>query len=378
MADTRQRTTWGNRFRFLIRAIGLTGVVAVVVGVVLAAVSFPAINLATWAEWQSLPNHLRTATEGGYGDTAKVAGWALVGGLAAVALALVIEVFVGLCTFAGRRAAAGSMATVGAVAAIVLLVAVNAISFSNYRRFDCTRDERFTLPPQMVNELRKLRASPPTTIVVLHKHKRFGTLPDERDSYTSEAERKVTEKVLDLADLFREFGPRFNVVVLDTEAFEYENELENLTRDAPELKTAIKEAPENSILFHANKHVQRMSFNDFMQLDKTASKDADGGKPNLVLLPQGTDRFARRVLAVQERRPKVAVCVVHEYLTTASTEGIGGYTLAGLKKTLTDHGFDVVDIVLKKNWRNNEKPLEPAAYTLQEIQLERLGAEADL
>ena len=28
MADTRQRTTWGTRFRFLVRAIGLTGVAA--------------------------------------------------------------------------------------------------------------------------------------------------------------------------------------------------------------------------------------------------------------------------------------------------------------------------------------------------------------
>jgi hypothetical protein len=106
----------------------------------------------------------------------------------------------------------------------------------------------------------------------------------------------VTEKVLDLVDQFREFGPQFNVVVLDTEAFGYERELAALTKGAPELKSAIESAQENSIFFHANKRVQRLSFNEFMQLDKTASRESDGGRGNLVLIPQGIDRFARRAL----------------------------------------------------------------------------------
>ena len=35
------RTTWGTRFRFLFRAIGLTGVLAVAVGAALTATAFP-------------------------------------------------------------------------------------------------------------------------------------------------------------------------------------------------------------------------------------------------------------------------------------------------------------------------------------------------
>src|SRR5207302_8051695 len=68
---------------------------------------------------------------------------------------------------------------------------------------------------------------------------------------------------------------------------------------------------------------------------------------------------------------------VHEWLSTVATEGTKQYTLAALKKSLTDNGFDVVDIVLKKNWEDSTKELEPAAYTLQESKLERLEAEAD-
>ncbi|HEV3438431.1 MAG TPA: hypothetical protein VG122_13800, partial [Gemmata sp.] len=213
------------------------------------------------------------------------------------------------------------------------------------------------------------------TIVVLQMHKTFGTLTDKRDSYTSEAERVVTEKVKDLVDLFREFGPQFNVVVFDTEAFGYDRAMDNLTKDAPELRTAIDTAPENSILFHANKRVQRLSFNEFLQLDKTASKEAEGGRGNLVLLPQGEETFARRILAVQERRPKAAVCVVHPALGTDLDAGRESFGTAGLKKALDDYGFDVIDIVLKKNWEDPTKDLEPAAQTARESKLEQVEAE---
>jgi hypothetical protein len=223
-----------------------------------------------------------------------------------------------------------------------------------------------------------LRSDVPTTIVVLQNHNLFGTLSTSRDSFTKAAEEKVTEKVKDLVDLFRELGPRFHVAVLDTEAYGYQKQLAEVTKDAPELKDAIDAAPENSIFFHANKRVQRLSFNEFLQLDKTASKEANNGRGNLVLLPQGVENFARRVLAVQERRPKVAVCVVHELLTTAYPEGRGRtYTLAGLKNVLTNYGFEVVDIVLKKNWANARSlsDLQPAADTRAESTLERLEGE---
>src|SRR5262249_45434138 len=108
--------------------------------------------------------------------------------------------------------------------------------------------------------------------------------------------------------------------------------------------------------------VQRLSFNDFYQLDKTESKT----EKNLVLLPQGVTSFARRVLAIEEKKPKIAIGSIHEYITT---EGIEEFSLAGLKKSLELNGFEVVDIVLKK-WGEGEPT--PAAHTLRETQLERL------
>ncbi len=372
MADTRQRTTLGSRFRFLVRALGLTGLAVVVTGVALAVASFPSVDLNSWAGWKTIPNVLGAATKGAHGSLAQGAAWALVAGLAAVVLALLVDV-VGLLAGASGRAAAGTTATVGAVAAIVLLVLVNCYSFTHSGRYDCTRDQRFTLPPELAADLSKIRAAAPTTIVV-HQTHNFGRLAPHRDSYTKAAEEKVTEKVRDLVDRFREFGPQFKVVVLDTEAFGYKDQLDALTTDAPELKTAIEADPENGIFFHANKRVQRLSFNEFMQLDKTASKEADGGRANLVLLPQGIDAFARRVLAVQERRPKVAVCVVHEALGTTRGDGWRArYGMVGLRKALTDAGFDVTDIVLKK-WGTPGGP-KPAADTAEESTLERLEAE---
>ena len=353
------------------RAFGVTGVFIAVFG-----------GCLLWAEFRSTDlftlERLRAASQGAHGEFARVAAWtAVVGALAAILSAL-IELL--NAAFSGsRRAAASSVATVGIAASVALLVLVNVYSFTHYGRYDCTRDQRFTLKPELAAELGKLRTSSPTTIVVLQKHRMFGTLSDERDSYTKGAEEKVTEKVKDLVDQFREFGPQFNVAVLDTEAFGYKEARDALTKDAPELKAAIEAAPENSILFHANKRVQRLTFNEFMQLDKTASRAADDGRANLVLLPQGIDTFARRILAVQERRPKVAVCVVHELLTTAADDKKNRYTLSGLRKALTAQGFDVVDIVLKKNWNSARSitDLKPAADTREESKLERLEGEVD-
>ena len=299
-------------------------------------------------------------------------------GVVAVAVALAVELLGALVLITGRRTAASATATVGTVAAVALLFFVNAYSFTHHARLDYTRDKQFTLPPDLADRLRTLRPESPTTIVVLQKHKIFGTLSDDRDAFTKAAEEKVTEKIKDLVDLFRELGPRFNVVVLDTESFGYRKQLDDLTRDAPELRDAIKTAPENSIFFYASKRVQRLAFNEFLQLDKTASEAASGGRANLVLLPQGTENFARRVLAVQERRPKVAVCVAHELLSTEFAEGRGkGFTLAGLRKALTENGYDVIDVVLKKNWAAAASldDLKPAAYTRAESKLERLEGE---
>lgn len=378
--DVRQEMTWGTRLRFLVRVLGLTGVLTAAAGGVLTATVFTHANA-----WTS--DNLRGALHGDHGEFARNAVWILAIGAVAIALAAVTELIGLVVLAAGRRTVAGTTATVGVVAATALLVFVNAYSFSHYRRYDCTGDRQFTLPPRVAEELGKLRPDSPTTVVVLQKHKTFGTNAETRDSYASAAEQKVAEKVRDLVDQFREFGGRFKVTVLDTESFKYQQELAELTAKAPELRAAIEAAPENSIFFHANKRVQRLGFDEFLQLDRTGSKESDGGRGNLVLRPQGVERFAQGVLAVQpgrpevaqfarrvlsgeERRPRVAVCVAHEWLATNATEGQAEYSAAGLRKALTDHGFEVTDVILKRFGR-------PAAYTLAETRLERLEAELE-
>ena len=62
MADTRQRTTLGNRFRFLVRAIGLTGVPSTAVGALLSAATLPTVDFGSWGGWASIPDLLRAAT----------------------------------------------------------------------------------------------------------------------------------------------------------------------------------------------------------------------------------------------------------------------------------------------------------------------------
>src|SRR5262249_32771470 len=165
----------------------------------------------------------------------------------------------------------------------------------------------------------------------------------------------------------------------------YEQKLARMTTGAPALKSALEAAPENSIFFYAQRmvdkkadgtvdvreSVQRLSFNDFYQLDKTASQKADGDKGNLVLLPQGVEPFARRVLAIEEKKPKVGIAVIHEWLTT---QGLEEFSMAGVRKALTMQGLDIVDLVLKKKWDGASEP-EPAAHTYEESKAERLEEE---
>ena len=47
-----------------------------------------------------------------------------------------------------------------------------------------------------------------------------------------------------------------------------------------------------------------------------------------------------------EARPKVGLAVIHPLLT--SREDFDMYSAAGLRTTLEDHGFEVVDVILKK------------------------------
>jgi len=204
----------------------------------------------------------------------------------------------------------------------------------------------------------------------------------------SAAERKVIEKVHDLVEQFRTIGPHIRVEVLDTQArdYKFKERLQEVTEtvasgvaaasrvseDAEMLRKMIEAAPENSLFFCGRENdklrVQQLSFNDFYLLDKTLSQDDHDGRGNLVLLYQGVEPFAHRILRLGEKKPRIAIATIHEVLSTGSQRDIG---LRGLRNALEARGFDVTDIILKKEG-NGPLGLEPAVYSLEESTLEGL------
>ena len=366
----RPRLLW-SRLHFLLRFLGLSGALAACVGLAM-------IEPSHWSD-AYLP-----LTEPGASNLAQTGAWLLAGGAGVVVLALLVEALLVLRVVAGRRSAFGSNALVQVVLAAGLLVAVNVWAYHHFTRIDTTRGQLFTLPAELGDRLRQLDPATRTTVIVYQRHKTFGNLTDKPDRYDYAAERKVVEKVRDLVDLLREVGPHLQVEVLDVEEEGFEDRLERLTKDAPELRKAIEAAPENSIFIasrdparQGHTFVQQMSFNELYQLDRVRSKDDNGGRGNLVLLGQGSDGrgihpFVRRVLNVEQRRPRVGVLVVHRVLTTMGKRD--ELTLSGLRKALVAHGFDVRDVVIKKGWEGRGPGLQPAADTFDESNLERLEA----
>jgi hypothetical protein len=383
------------RLHFLVRFLGLTGALALGVGLVLGSAHH---LLGSWADF-------RSALEGRAGPGFLAALLTAVGA-GCLLFALLVEALVVLFFAAGRRSAFGFNALLQAALALVLLVGVNLYSagFSvpvpdflaswlgdrivsngrieskgHYARIDCTRGRSFTLPADLREQLARLDRERETTVVVYQQHKTFGARPDKPDRYDYAAERKVVEKVKDLVSQLREIGPQLRVEVLDVEAEGYDDKLKALKEKSPALYKAVVDAPENSIFICAGDDVQRLGFNEFYQLDKVSSEKDNGGRGNLVLLGQGEDGrgvrpFVRKIVNLEQRRPRIGVLVIHELLTTEGSEDV--FTLAGLRKALEAHGFDVRDVVLKKGWEGRA-PLSPAADTFEETKLERLDAEVE-
>lgn len=357
-----------SRLHFLIRFLGLTGLLAAGVGGVLGALHnlWPGVESAWRESWRALGSKAQTLLTEGAGDTvATFAVYLVAVGGAAALLALLVELVGGVFLAAGRRSAFGLNAALQCLLAVALLVGVNLYSFQHYRRLDWTRAAQFTLPEPVQDELRQLRGD--TTVLVYLMHKSTGPLSDKVDAYEDAAARKVVEKVRDLVDQLREFGGHFRVEVLDRKEEDFDRRLAQLTADNPLLRDGIEAAPENSIFFAGQDRVQRLSFSEFYRLDKTASLEDNDKRGNLVLLNQGVRPFANRVLGIEEKRPRIGVAVVHERLTTEWPADIG---LKGLKKSLTAYGFDVRDIMLKK-WSRFAPP-EPGVYTFDEFKFERL------
>src|SRR5579872_1702159 len=142
MSDTRQRTTLGTRFRFLLRVVGLTGVVATAVGAVMLDTVF---RISDWTI-----ENVRAAGEGANGSFAQNAAWILAVGLVAIGIALLFEFLGGLVLVTGRRTLANTTATISTAAAVAILIIVNIYSFTHHKRYDLTRDKLYTLPPNLV------------------------------------------------------------------------------------------------------------------------------------------------------------------------------------------------------------------------------------
>jgi hypothetical protein len=354
---SRSRGLVWSRFHFLVRFAGLTGVLAMAVG---AAMLFR-YDLLTSALLENYAWQKSIVMGEGTSRVVQVAVTCLDGGAALVALALLFELLTVTTTLLGRRGAFGFNATLQTLLAVALIVGVNWFSFQHYLRFDWTRHHQFTLPKVIQDQLRGLKD--PTTIVVYQRHKTSGQLNDKPDAFDYAAERKVVEKVQDIIDQFREFGPQFKVAVLDVEEEGYSGKLDQLAMLNPGLRAAIDNASENCIFFCAAGRVQQLSFSDYYYLNKSESRKEE----NLVMLDQGVEPFARRVLNVDEKKPKVGILVIHEFLTTLGPEEFG---LAGLKKTLTAQGFEIEDVILKK-WSEIAPP-EPAVYSYDESKLDRI------
>lgn len=375
--DVRYRKTLGNRLRFFIRFLGITGLLVFVIGMFVIVLSMPEVPSKPEQAAPAVQRFVMSSLDGSHGTGLQAAAIATLLAEAAIALWLITEVVGLLFLVTGRRTATGALSTVQIALASFLLVAVNVYSFSHYFRLDMTRGSNFTLPPQVAQELRTLNKQSPTTVVVLQKHQTFATIAGKQDSFDTAADSKVLEKVRDLVDQFRELGGRLRVVALDVNDKRYDQELAAATEGMPQLKQAIASAPESSIFFAAGDRVQRLSFSEFLQLDKTGSKEANGGKGNLVLREQGVSGFANRILAIQEKRPKAAILVTAKILSTDFIEGLEAVTLAGLKKSLVDHGFEVEEIFVRSESGGRNQPSQPSADSRDENRLVSLESKRD-
>jgi len=295
----------------------------------------------------------------------------VVGGLLAIG-AILLELPAVTRTLKSRQGAFGSNVALQVVLATLLLIGVNAFSFFHYERFDWTRDQNFSeIREKFGDQLARLRGE--TSIVVFLRHTSFGQAASRQDNYDSAAERKIVAKIKDIVEQFREFGPRFRVQVLDIQEQGYEDQLKAIAKKTPALAEAIEKAPENSVFFYSHVggdagRVQRLSFHDIYQLDRVASRAAQEKRGNLVLTYQGVEPFARKVLNIEEKKPHIAVAVVHEYLGLKGPEMFG---MPGAEKMLASRGFTMQDIVLKSKWGEGAMP-EPSVLTHDEHRYEKL------
>jgi hypothetical protein len=380
MTNPRYRP-WFTRLHFLVRLVGLAALLVGVAALVNAGIEglFQTDSgRSLEAGWERTRDVLQgQEVEASLGKSI----WLFVGAGAVVLLVLLLEL-VGIIRLAsGRRSVAGVNFAVQVVLAAVLLIGLNWFGFERYHRIDCTRpDEQtgqkaFTLPERIIDQIARLRGE--TTIVILQRRPKVGG-EDSSEDYSVASEAVVVGKVRDLADELRLAGAKkLKIILLDARTREFRGEFSKLTENKPKLAEAIETAAGNSIIFYTSpgegdqslSYVQRIGFDDFRQLDLTLSKKADEGKGNLVLLDKGVDPTIRHIFNLEEKKPRVAVLSVHEAFDTESRAPI--WTLAGLKKVLVRNGFEVRDVILKRNHRSPDPrsgvwEADPAVSVLEE------------
>ncbi len=336
---------------------------------------------------------------------------------AVIAAAALFYDFSGLSGgISARRGAFGLNVFLQIAMAIAVIVMLNVFSFQHFHRYDWTRDHRFTLPDDVRQELAKLTDT--TEIVVLQRYVSFGQGADNKqDKYDLAAQRKIIEKVKDLAEQFQDLGPRFRVQVLDIQDDDYLDKLRQLPK---ELAAAVDKAPENSIFFYAHYKndknqkgkertlIQRLSFSDVYQLDKEASMKADdprmialaGAKAislaampltsgpslaanacyperteprgNLVLKYQGIASIARKILNIEEKKYRVASLIFHPALGFSNRD-FPDYSMTGAKKVLGEQGMLTTDIVLHKLTPRGQPMMDTAsALTYEESRYKQI------
>src|SRR6476659_6919306 len=157
--DTRQYLGWAARMRVLLRLLGVTALFAALAGLF--------ILLALGYEFEI--GNIRTAIFEAVG--AAFVAWILLAvGTAVTLLWLIIEV-VGQLAGSGQRSASSANAAAQVLLALLVVVGINIFSFSYFKRWDVTREEQFTLPTKVADEMRQLKGK--TSIVVLQRHKTF-------------------------------------------------------------------------------------------------------------------------------------------------------------------------------------------------------------
>jgi hypothetical protein len=391
MTNPRYRP-WFSRLHFLMRLLGLAALFVGVAGLVNAGIEgLFQTDSGGWLEegWQRTLAVLQgQEPEPSFSDSVRL--FVIAGAI--VLLVLLVELLGIIRLASGRRSAAGFNFAVQVGLAALLLIGLNYFGFERYHRIDCTRpDEQtgqkaFTLPERIVAQIARLRGE--TTIVILQRRPKV-LVEDGGEDYAAISGAVVVEKVRDLADELRLAGAKkLKIVLLDARTREFRDKLSELTSKEPKLLEAIESAPGNSIIFYTStgegdrklSYVQRIGFDDFRQLDLTLSKEADQGKGNLVLLDKGVDQPTRHIFNLEEKKPRVAVLTVHEAFNTESQAPI--WSLAGLKKVLVSNGFEVRDVILKRDVRSSaQRPGvwegEPAVALLEESKYQEQKQDRD-